>query len=148
MLELHLVSGYVARVGIRDAEWCLYHMSGSAGRARPWPWCSPTTELHVASDCAPLASGPTVTLSNMELCAKTHEVRHTPTPVRVSEVLHAATWGRGRGTTREGTAGTSTGAGPLVQLRSYSEHRGAQLGAALGPGGGRARGSNSLYNVL
>ena len=93
MLELHLVSGYVARVGIRDAEWCLYHMSGSAGRARPWPWCSPTTELHVASDCAPLASGPTVTLSNMELCAKTHEVRHTPTPVRVSEVLHAATWG-------------------------------------------------------
>ena len=45
----------------------------------------------------------------------------------------------GRGTTREGTAGPSTGAGPLAEVHSYSEHRGAQSAAAMLAAGGRAR---------
>ena len=109
------------------------HMSGSAGSTRTRPRFSPTTRLHVASDCMSLVSMPTVALSSLKLCAKTHEVRHTPTPVRVPEVLIDGPLG-GRGTTREGTAGTSTVTGPLVQVHSYSEHRGAQPEAAVGPG--------------
>ena len=32
----------------------------------------------------------TVTLSSLKQCAKTYEIRHTPTPVRVTEALQAA----------------------------------------------------------
>ena len=38
----------------------------------------------------------TVTLVSMEQCAKTYEVQHTPTPVRVTKVLPGAeVWGAG-----------------------------------------------------
>ena len=32
----------------------------------------------------------TVALSSLKQCAKTYEIRHTPTPVRVTEALQAA----------------------------------------------------------
>ena len=38
----------------------------------------------------------TVALVSMEQCAKTYEVQHTPTPVRVTKVLPGPTLGRWR----------------------------------------------------
>ena len=52
----------------------------------------------------------TVALVSMEQCAKTYEVQHTPTPVRVTKVLPGADFGA-LARPRAGTGGTSTGAG-------------------------------------
>ena len=81
--------------------------------------CTATTRYHAQSgwmyvigiDTNPI---PTMIVSSLEQCTKTCEVQHTPIPVRgtgAPKVLHGPTCRR---TTREGTAGPSTGAGPLV----------------------------------
>ena len=70
-----------------------------------------------------LVSIPTVALTSMVQCAKTHEVQHTPTPVRVTIGASGAHLRLGAaGATREGTAGPAPGAGRVVQLLSYPEH--------------------------
>ena len=87
----------------------------------------PTTRSHDASGRTPFASIWTVTLSSLKQCAKTYEIRHTPTPVRVTEALQAAVL-EGCGTTREGKGGTSTGLGPQVQVQSSSQPPGRSSG--------------------
>ena len=92
--------------------------------------CAPTsltTRSHAASGCTPFVSMGAVALSSLERCAKTYEVRHTPTPVRVTEALQAAGCG-GCGTTREGKGGTSTGLGPQVQVQASSQPPGRSSG--------------------
>ena len=51
---------------------------------------TPTTCSHAASGRTPFLSIWTVALSSLKQCAKTYEIRHTPTPVRVTEALQAA----------------------------------------------------------
>ena len=51
---------------------------------------TPTTRFHAASGRTPFVSMWTVTLSSLKQCAKTYEIRRTPTPVRVTEALQAA----------------------------------------------------------
>ena len=51
---------------------------------------TPTTRSHAASGRTPFVSMWTVALSSLKQCAKTYEIRHTPTPVRVTEALQAA----------------------------------------------------------
>ena len=81
-----------------------------------------------------------VALSSLKQCAKTYEIRHTPTPVRVTEALQAAVL-EGCGTTREpgeGKGGTSTclwdssSTGPSL----ITTTAGAQLRAAILRDGG------------
>ena len=69
----------------------------------------------------------TVALSSLKQCAKTYEIRHTPTPVRVTEALQAAVL-EGCGTTREGKGGTSTGLVPQVQVQASSQPPGRSSG--------------------
>ena len=71
----------------------------------------------------------TVALSSLnEQCAKTYEIRHTPTPVRVTEALQAAGCG-GCGTTREGArAGLLLAWDLKYRSRPHHNRRGAAPG--------------------
>ena len=53
--------------------------------------CTARTRSHAASGWMRRVSMPAVALSNLGQCAKTHEVRHTPPPVRVPKVPQGAT---------------------------------------------------------
>jgi len=81
---------------------------------------------------------PVVAVVSMEQCAKTYEVRHTPTPVRVTKVPPGADFGA-LARPRAGSDGTSTGAGRVVQLISFTEHYRPQSGTEMEAAGGRAR---------
>ena len=66
--------------------------------------CTARTRSHAASGWMRRVSMPAVALSNLGQCAKTHEVRHTPPPVRVAKVLPGPTWRPQHGGGRRGRA--------------------------------------------
>ena len=84
---------------------------------------------------------PTVTLVSMEQCAKTYEVRCTPTPVRVTQVPPGPAFGA-LARPRAGAGGTSTGAGrckfSFSAVQNTKEHAWGYLGANVEAAGGRA----------
>ena len=106
---------------------------------------TPTTRSHAASGRTPFASMCTVALSSLKQCAKTYEIRHTPTPVRVTEALQAAVL---EGVARPARARAGLLLAWDLKYRSRPHHN--RRGAAPGghPEGWRAYArANPIYRI-